>query len=237
MLVAILCLVCLGATATTKTAEELLEAARAAWRGETFQATVALEVTRGGETTSYRLELWAQGETHALIRILEPEEDRGSGYLLVDDELWYYTPTLGRPISLPPMALQEGLFGSGLDLESILRGTTSDSYEVDFSTDPPDEGYRIVLTPLPTAAIVYGRLEILLRVDLAIQQIVYFDQRGQVVKTARVIEFLELPDRTVPGTILVEEASGDRTVQTFERLVVDEPLDPALFTLNALVGR
>lgn len=235
--VTVVALVLAGAWGIARDADELLEAARAAWRGETFQATVTLDVTRGGETTVYRLELWAQGETHALVRILAPEEDAGSGYLLVDDELWYYAPVLGRPLSLPPIALGEGLLGSGLDLEDVLRGTTADSYEVAFAPAQPVEGYGLVLTPVPGAAIVYGRLELVLRIDLALQEIVYYDQRGRVVKRARVPEFLELPDRVVPRTIVVEEASGDRTVQTFERLVIDEPLDPALFTLESLVGR
>ncbi len=237
VLVVTLNLISTGASAAPTSAEEFLEAARAAWRGETFQATVTLEVTRGGETTVYGLELWAQGETRALIRIFLPKEETGSGYLLADDELWYYAPAIGRPLALPPIALGEGLFGSGLDLDDVLRGTSADSYEVAFAPEQPLEGVRLVLTPLPTAAIVYGHLEILLRPGLALQEVVYHDQRGRVVKTARVTEFLELPDRVVPRTIVVEEASGDRTVQTFERLVIDDPLDPALFTLESLLRR
>lgn len=237
VLVVTLGLISAGAWAAPTSAEELLEAAQAAWRGETFQATVTLDVTRGGETTVYRLELWAQGDTRALIRILSPEEEAGSGYLLVEDELWYYTPAIGRPLALPPIALGEGLFGSGLDLNDVLRGTSADSYEVAFAPEQPVEGVRLVLTPLSTVAIVYGSLEIVFRPDLALQEIVYYDQRGRVVKTARVTAFLELPDRVVPRTIVVEEASGDSTVQTFERLVIDDPLDPVLFTLDALVGR
>lgn len=226
-----------GVWAASRSAAEVLEAARFLLRGETFHALVYLEVTRGGTTTVYRLELWAKGETRALIRILAPEQDAGSGYLLLEEELWYYAPALGRPIPLPRMALQEGLFGSGLDLDDVLRGTVVEIYAVSFAAAQPREGYRIVLVPLPGAATVYGRLEIVLRADLAFQEVVYYDQRGRVVKTARTTEFLELPGRVVPRTIVVEEASGDRTVQTFEQLAFDEPLDPALFSLTTLVGR
>lgn len=226
-----------GTWAAPRSAEEVLEAARLLWRGETFQATVTLEVTRGGDTSVYRLELWAKGDTHALVRVLAPETEAGSGYLLVEDRLWYYAPALGRPIALPPMVLREGLFGSGLDLEEVLRGRATESYRVGFAPDQPQDGYRIVLLPLPGAATVYGHLELVLRGDLALREVLYYDQRGRVVKAARVTEFLELPGRVVPRTLVVEGASGDRTVQTFERLVVDEPLDPALFTVDALGRR
>lgn len=235
VLAAILGLAAVG-TAAEGTAGELLERARAAWRGETFTATLTVEVTRGGATTVYRLELWAHGETHALVRILAPPEDAGSGYLLVGNELWYYSPALGRPIQLPPAALHEGLLGSGLDLDEVLRGTPATSYRVELASEG-SHGYRLVLTPLPTAPIVYGRLEIGLRPDFALQEIVYYDQRGRVVKTARAVDYLALPGRTVPKTIVVVEASGDRTVQTFERLVIDGPIDPAVFTLEALRAR
>lgn len=226
-----------GAWAAPRSAQEVLEAARVMWRGDTFHASVALEVTRGGETTVYRLELWAEGEARALVRVLAPENDAGSGYLLLGDDLWYYAPALGRPIPLPAIALQEGLFGSGLDLDDVLRGTGAEDYDVALSPDQPEDGYRLVLVPHSGAATVYGRLELALRSDLALREIWYFDQRGRVVKTARVSDFLELPGRVLPRTITIEEASGDRTAVVYERLVVDVPLDPALFTVETLVGR
>lgn len=226
-----------GAWAVPPSAKEVLEAARVMWRGDTFHASVALEVTRGGETTIYHLELWAEGEVRALVRVLAPEDDAGSGYLLLGDELWYYAPALGRPIPLPAIALQEGLFGSGLDLDDVLRGAGAEPYDVTFSPDQPEDGYRLVLVPHPGAATVYGRLELSLRSDLALRKVLYFDQRGRVVKTTRVSEFLELPGRVLPRAITIEEASGDRTVVTYERLVIDVPLDPALFTVETLVGR
>ncbi len=230
-------LVWAGAWTVPPSAREVLEAARVMWRGATFQASVALEVTRGGETTVYHLELWAEGEARALVRVLAPEDDAGSGYLLVGDELWYYAPALGRPIPLPAIALQEGLFGSGLDLDDVLRGTGAEDYDVTFSPDQPEDGYRLVLVPHPGAATVYGRLELSLRSDLALREVLYFDQRGRVVKTTRVSDFLEFPGRVLPQTITIEEASGDRTVVTYERLMVDVPLDPALFTVETLVER
>jgi len=219
------------------TPEGVLEAARAVWRGETFHAVVRLEVAQGGETKVYRLEVWTHGETQALIRILAPEDEAGSGYLLVEDRLWYYSPQVGQPLLLPPVVLHESLFGSGLDLDEILRGTTGENFAVEFAPDQPAEGYKLVLTPLPGAPIVYGKLVLSLKPDLALEEVVYYDQRGQEVKTARAVEFLELTDRVIPKTIVIQEAAGDRTVQTFETIEINLPLDPELFTLEGLIAR
>ncbi|MFH1610249.1 MAG: outer membrane lipoprotein-sorting protein [Candidatus Bipolaricaulota bacterium] len=215
-------------------AADLLEKARAMWRGETFQATVTLDVTRAGETTQYRFQVWAQGEDLALVRVLAPDAEAGSGYLLAGEELWYYTPAAGRAISLPPFALFAGFLGSGLDLDEVLRGATTEHYTVEFSPDQPEAGHRITLTPLPEAATVYGRIEVTLREDLALAAMIYYDQRDQVIKTAHALEFLELPGRVLPRVIVVEESSGDRTVQTFEELLVDVPIEPSVFTREYL---
>lgn len=206
------------------------------WRGETFQATVALDVTRAGETTRYRYQVWAQGEL-ALVRVLAPDAEAGSGYLLAGEELWYYTPAAGRAIFLPPFALFEGFLGSGLDLDDVLMGATTERYTVEFSPEQPETGYRITLTPLPGAATVYGRIEVTLRKDLALAAMIYYDQRDQIIKTAHALEFLELPGRVLPRVIVVEESTGDRTVQTFEGLLIDVPIEPSVFTRENLERR
>jgi len=216
---------------------EILDRAQAMWRGETFQATISLDVTRAGVTTSYRFQVWAQGEDRALVRVLAPEAEAGSGYLLAGAELLYFSPSVGRAIVLPAFALFEGFLGSGIALDEVLRGATEGDFAVEFSPDQPQAGHALALVPLPEAATVYGRIEVTLRHDFALVALVYYDQRGHVVKTARAVEFLELPGRVLPRVIVVEEASGDRTVQTFEELLVDVPLDPAIFTRENLERR
>ena len=67
------------------TAEEVLERTRAAWQGESFHGIAVLDVTEGAQTRSYRMEIWTEGEENALLRILEPEDQAGSGYLMTGD--------------------------------------------------------------------------------------------------------------------------------------------------------
>lgn len=90
----------LSGLAQDSTAEEILERVNAAWQGESFHGVVELEIVLSGQTKSHTLEVWTLGEELALVRVLEPEIDLNSGYLQLEDDLWYYAPGIGS-IKLP----------------------------------------------------------------------------------------------------------------------------------------
>jgi hypothetical protein len=214
------------------TAEEVLDRTRAAWQGESFHGFAELDVAEGTQTSSFRVEIWTEGEEKALLRILEPEDQAGSGYLMTEDELWYYSPEIGTAVQLPSIALGSSVFGAGPALDDLFRSTLSEDYDVSMTADP--SGYALTLVPHPDTPVVYGQLEIEVRADYALEQIVYYDQRGNVLQTATFSDNVTLADRVLPTTIIIVEANGDTTVQ---RLIDPEfgvELDPSLFTVESL---
>ena len=177
----------IGALAQGISAEQVLAEVQAAWRSVSFHSLVLLDVQQGEQTRSWQLEVWSQGD-RALVRVLAPEEEAGSGYLVLGEEVWYYSPEVGSAIQLPPFALAEGAFGGTLALEDVFRGTLTDDYQA--SQELQDEGYLLVLSPKPTAPVVYGKLELLVRADFALLEIRYFDQRGELLRVARFSGFI-----------------------------------------------
>ncbi len=213
-------------------AEEVLEQTRAVWQGESFHGIAVLDVTQDAQTSSYRFEVWTKGEDDALLRILEPEDQLGSGYLMTEDELWYYSPDVGTSVKLPTIALGSSVFGAGPALDDLFRSTLSEDYEVTMTMEP--SRYLLTLVPRPDTPVVYGRLEIEVRADFVMQKIVYYDQRGEVLQTATFSDEVTLDDRVIPTTVTIVEADGDTTV---ERLIDPQfgvDLDPSVFTLEFL---
>lgn len=221
------------AVAQGPTAEEILEEVRAAWHATSFHSLVLLEVQQGAQTRSWRLEVWSQGE-QALVRVLAPQEEAGSGYLILGEEIWYYSPDVGSAIQLPPLALAEGAFGGALALEDVFRGTLTDDYQV--ASEPQDGGYLLLLSPNPLALVVYGKLELLVRADFALLEIRYFDQRGELLRVARFSGFLQAEGRPFPTVVVIEEPDGDRTVERMldPQLGIEIPAE--VFTLEFLEG-
>ncbi len=214
------------------TAQEVLSRARTAWQGESFHSVVSLVVTQAGQTSSYRLEVWTQGEDKALLRILAPEDQAGSGYLMVGNDLWFYSPTVGTAVKLPSIALADSVFGAGPALDDLFRSTLSQDYTATMTTDP--SGYVLTLVPRPQAAVVYGHLQIDVRPNFALAKVIYYDQRDKVLRTATFSDDIPRDDRIIPTTVTIVEANGDTTV---ERLIDPQfgvALDASLFTLDTL---
>jgi len=222
---------------TALDAAAILDRVNGAWQGDSFHAIVRLEITLAGSIKHHTLEIWTLGEELALIRVLEPEEDRNSGYLQLGDELWYYAPGIGA-IKLPAVALADAVFGAGPSLDDLSHGTLSDDYDAGVEVlpgDPDDESnahWLLTLVPHPDAPVVYGKLEIWVTADFAMERLVYYDQRGDVLQTATFSDVIELGEQTFPTTIIIEDAFGDRTVQRIEDPAFDFEIDASFFSVE-----
>lgn len=236
----------------TPSADELLECARRNWVEGTFHGLIRLELTRPEYSRIYRLEVWTEGDDKALMRLLEPEEDAGSGYLRVGDELWYYHPDVGQAISLPPSALSESFLGADVSLEDLYRGTLSERYDAELlgsrpasEDESPVEGdriYQLRLTPKPEAPVVYGKLELKVRAsDCAVLVIDYYDQRQTLIRQAKFSNFVRVGsegrERVVPLLMIFDDFlnEGSRTVEEVESYEFDVEIPPETFTLECLV--
>ena len=224
-----------SATSESPTADEILDRTRDAWRGDSFHGILDLQIVLSGQTKSHVLEVWTLGEDLTLVRIHEPAEDAGSGYLEADGKLWYYSPLLGSAIELPAVALGTALFGSGPSLDDVSHGTLSDDYDVTVSTIE-DSGYFLTLVPHPTAPVVYGKLELNVTASFVMERIVYYDQRGAVLRTASFSEVVDVDGRLVPTSIEISDAAGDKTIERVIDPEFDLEIDPSFFTVESLVG-
>ena len=216
-------------------AVEVLEEVRAAWQPASFHARVILEVQGKKEIRHWELEVWSEGEDKALIRVLSPEEEAGSGYLVLGDEVWYYSPEVGTSIQLPSFALSEGAFGGVAALEDLFRGTLSEECEV--SAESLDGAWLLVLVPKPTAPVVWGRLELSVRGDYALLEMRFYDQRGELFRTVKASDFVKVQDRPFPTVIEIEEADGDRAVERILAPEIGIDIPDEVFTLEFLEGR
>lgn len=228
------CIACaqVAVPAGTPDAQAILDQVRATWQGDSFHGVVRLEITFAGATKIHVVEVWTLGDDYALLRVLEPAADVGSGYLQIKDDLWYYSPAAGEAIKLPSMALGDALFGAGPSLSDLALDTLSEDF--DAMVETVDGGYVLTLVPHPDAPVVYGKLELTVTDDYAIVRLVTYDQRGEVVRTATFSELVDLGGREFPTRIVVEDASGDRTLQEIANPEYNLDIDASFFTLERL---
>jgi hypothetical protein len=214
------------------TAAEVLAQVRSTWEGESLHAVVRLEITSAGATRIHVVEVWTLGDEFALLRVLEPTAEKGSGYLQVGDELWYHAPAAGSAIKLPSMLLGDALFGAGPSLSDLALDTLAEDFDATLESAPG--GYMLTLVPHPDAPVVYGRMDLAVSAAYVIERLVTYDQRGDVLRTATFSDVVDLGGQKLPTRVVVEDASGDRTVQEIVNPESGADLDASFFTIERL---
>ncbi len=225
------------------TSDELLACAQRNLNSENFHGVLRVDTFRPEFSRSFLLEVWSTADNeNALVRILEPLDEEGSGYLLQgEDDLWFFTPLAGQSISLPRSALGDALFGSDVAVEDLYRGTLNERYDPELlGTRDDDNGdfiHRLRLTPKPDADVVYGKLELEMQdSNCAVLAIDYFDQRDTLVRQGIFEDFAEmgglvLAQHSVVTDLLRQNSFTEQTVQSFD-IGIDFP--ETLFTLECL---
>lgn len=230
------------AVAQDQSAQDLLACAQANWSSATFHGVLSIKTFRPEYSREFRLEVWSTADNEqAMIRALEPQEDAGGGYLLQNDELWFYTPQAGQVISLPSASLGEAFFGSDVAVEDLYRGTIGERYSAQVLGARADtEGrliHRLRLVPLPDADVVYGRLELdLLDGSCAVLQIDFFDQRDTLIREAVYSDLVEANGltfalRSVVTDLLREQSYTEEVIESYE---IGAEIPQARFTLECL---
>jgi hypothetical protein len=72
------------------------------------------------------------------------------------------------------------------------------------------------------------------REDFALLEIVYNDQRGEVVRTARFTDYVTQGERTLPTLLTIEERNGDVTVERLENPEFGIEIPLSVFTIENL---
>ncbi len=235
------------------TGQDVLDCARSNLVEGTFHGTIQLELTRPDFSKTYAMEVWSQGGDKALIRIHQPEDEAGSGYLQNGDDLWFYDPEAGVPISLPASALSEDFLGADLSLQDFYAGTLDESFNVELlgargasdeeSDVEGDRVYQVSLVPKPEAPVVYGKIEIRVRgSDCATIRMDYYDQRDTLIRQAEFSRFETVGEgdsqRVFPLRMVFDDLTqeGSRTVERIEDYAFGIELPENVFTKACLAS-
>lgn len=206
-------------------------------RGGGQRATLVMRVERDDDVREYRLEVISDGTERSLTRVAWPPRDAGQAFLVDGDELFVYSPRLGRALRLPPSGRSDGFLGSDLSYDDMAGDEVRDDYDADVA-GRDDATVTLSLVPHATAPTPYGELRFTASIpDLAPLELVYFDQRGEAVKRLAFSEIHELADGTrVPTHFEVVDLTedGGRTIADWTDVEFGVQPPDRCFTQQAL---
>jgi outer membrane lipoprotein-sorting protein len=102
-------------------AAEIVRRADRHVRGESSRAELSMEIVRPDWSRRMSLKFWSKGNDRALILITAPARDRGTTFLLRNDEVWNYRPDIDRVIKLPPSMMSQSWMGTDFTNDDLVR--------------------------------------------------------------------------------------------------------------------
>jgi hypothetical protein len=209
--------------------------------GRSSVGVMRMAITTPSWSRSLSMKIWSQGKDYALVRVLEggPRET-GMMTLKREKQLWNWLPQAGRVMKLPSSMLGDSWMGSDFTNDDLLRGNSlTDDFEATISGIEKADGHdawHVVLHPKPTAAVVWGRIEMLIdRTSCLPVSELFFDEDGKLARQMSFSDFRQIGWRQFPGKMTVMPAEkGRQTSILYSEIQFDVDIPADTFSLQRL---
>ncbi len=203
----------------TPTAKEIIKISDEKVRGINSYAELSMKIIRPDWSREMKMKSWSKGDELALIVITAPARDRGMGFLKRGNEMWNWQPSIDRTIKLPPSMMLQSWMGSDFTNDDLVKQS---SLVVDYThkmlgkeTVQGRECYKIQLTPLEDAPVVWGKVIMWIDVKEYMQlKVEFYDEDDYLVNTMLGKNIKMLGGKLLPAVLEVipEEEEGNKTV-------------------------
>ena len=210
------------------------------FRGKASHGKMTMKVVTAWFTRELTLEQWSRGKDQALVRILEPQKERGTATLKSGPDIWSWLPKVQRVVKVSASMMGDAWMGSHFTNDDLVRQTRMAD---DFTAVVSFEGARageviteFTLTPRAEAAVVWGKLVVEVRADGMPTSIRYYDEELKLGRTLRFTDYQQLGGKRLPArlTVVPEGKPGESTEVLYRDLEFDVALDTDFFSLRTL---
>lgn len=210
------------------------------WRGESSRAKMTMKV----ETRNYRrnmmMEAWSKGRDFSLVRILFPLKEKGVATLKAGNEVYTYLPQTDRTIRLTSGMMMGSWMGSHFTNDDLVKESRLlEDYEAAITFDGVRNGRNetdFSLLPKPTAAVVWGKIEMTVADGLIPVTETYYDEDMKVARTMTFKDVKMFGGKLLPALLRMTPADkpGEYTEIFYESLTFGLGLDDSFFSINSL---
>lgn len=209
-----------------------------------LRAEVAMTIDREGGSKPRRFSILLQREGlryRARIEVIAPPEMRGVRFLILAErgkrnQQWSYFPDLDLTRKIPGGHQDDPFLGSDLSYADLAGAAhLDDLHHRLLGEEPVDDEPCYRLRGIPKRKIVYGALEGWVSTTrFSTSKARFFDHDDNVVKEVSLKELKEMADGVWFAHRIVVDSGNSRTVLRFEDVVVNQGIDAAVFSADAL---
>ena len=227
-------------TALAQDPREIVKGAIDHWRGTSSYSELTMTIHRPDWERSMSMRGWTEGEKKSLVRVTAPARDKNNGTLMIDNNMWTFSPKVNRVIKVPSSMMNQSWMGSDFSNKDISRADDIvDQYDHTLLGQSEIDGhvvYEIESIPHEEAAVVWGREVLRIRDDHVLVDQKFYDQDDVLVKTLASLEIGDIGGRTIAirQRMYKEEAPEEWTEMSVSDAQYDIDIDERRFTLSNL---
>lgn len=192
----------------SQTAEEIITRADENLRGNSAYVEMSIKTVRPKWTKEIQMKTWSTGSNRSVSLVLSPAKEKGTVFLMRDQEVWNYIPSLDRIIKLPPSMMLQNWMGTDLTNDDLVKKSSLQSdYDKIIVGEEPKENlpcWKIELIPRASAAVVWGKIIVWIDQQNYMQlQTDFYDEDGFLINQMTASNFKTIGGKTLPTTLKV----------------------------------
>ena len=157
--------VLIGAEPAPPDGLEILRQVDDMWRGNSSAGLMTMKIKTAHWERTLKMKGYSKGKDLSLMRIVYPKSEAGTGTLKVDENIWNYLPKTRRVMKIPSSMMMGSWMGSHFTNDDLVKESRlEDDYDFELVNRTGEDGtamYEITLLPKPEAAVVWGKIVIL----------------------------------------------------------------------------
>jgi outer membrane lipoprotein-sorting protein len=219
-------------------AKEIVTKAENLLKGEkTSYSEMSMQIVRPRYTRTLEFKSWAETDGNSMTLITAPAKEKGQSFMKLGNNMWSWNPAIQRLIKMPPSMMSQGWMGSDFSNDDVLKES---SLVKDFThkliaeeTVGGLQCYKIELTPLPDADVVWGKILIWIDAKNFFEMVVeFYDEDGELVKTHASADIKTFDGRKLPSvmTIIPADQPQNKTVVTIKSIRFNLAIDKNFFS-------
>ena len=118
---AALLVVLLSCVANAQDAQQIVKGAIDYWRGTSSYSEMTMTIHRPDWERSMSMRAWTEGDRKSLVRVTAPAKDKDNGTLMLDNNMWTFSPKVNRVIKVPSSMMSQSWMGSDFSNKDISR--------------------------------------------------------------------------------------------------------------------
>ena len=226
--------------ARAQDAAAIVKAAIDYWRDVSSYSVVDMTIHRPDWERTMTIRVWTRGQKQSLVRVIAPPKDSGNSTLLLDNDMWSFSPKINRVIKIPSSMMNQSWMGSDFSNNDLAKADDLiEQYTHRLLRTEAHEGrkvYVIESVPHEDAPVVWGREVVKIREDYLMLDHAFYDQKDVLVKKLVTLEIRPMGGKLVASHERMQKADapGEWTEVVTREVRFGLDLPRATFTLTNL---